>query len=314
VRKTKLAVGTVQLGMDYGINNSARQPNFSESKRIIETAIQMGINVFDCARAYGDAESRLGSAIASSKKDQLTIVTKLDPLPQLDTFKYSATKKDHRYIAELVQKSVHQSLHNLQQPCIQVLMLHRWNHRHNWDETVWQELLNLRQQGLVQHLGASISTPEEAEQALHDPDIAYMQIPFNVLDWRWKKLQLDELTRSRQDLVIHTRSSLLQGLLTMDAQHWPLIPGLASIDLCKKLAELTARFQRTNIADFCLAFVQAQPWIKNVVVGMENINQLEENIEAFQRPSLTEEECKTVEDELHPLAPKQLLNPADWPN
>ena len=65
---SKLILGTVQLGLHYGINNTHPKPNDVLAEKIILTALDSGITTFDTAQSYGDSEKRLGTII---KKHQL---------------------------------------------------------------------------------------------------------------------------------------------------------------------------------------------------------------------------------------------------
>ncbi len=56
----RLTLGTVQLGMDYGIANTAGKPDYEKSAGILDAALEGGINAFDTAAAYGDSEAVIG--------------------------------------------------------------------------------------------------------------------------------------------------------------------------------------------------------------------------------------------------------------
>jgi aryl-alcohol dehydrogenase-like predicted oxidoreductase len=61
-----------------------------------------------------------------------------------------------------------------------------------------------------------------------------------------------------------------------------------------------------------MAFVRAQAWIDGIVVGTETMDQLERNIAAFGRPSLTDEQCAELQ-RTRPRLEAQTLDPARWP-
>ena len=56
----KLAIGTVQFGLDYGISNTAGRTSVEEAGRILDRARMAGIDTLDTAAAYGDSEQVLG--------------------------------------------------------------------------------------------------------------------------------------------------------------------------------------------------------------------------------------------------------------
>jgi spore coat polysaccharide biosynthesis protein SpsF len=74
---------------------------------------------------------------------------------------------------------------------------------------------------------------------------------------------------------------------------------------------LVNQFNRVGLADLCLAYVRAQPWITSVVVGCETMSQLAENLELFRLTKLTPTQCEELET-IVPAAPGALLNPSRW--
>ena len=67
-RISKLTLGTVALGMDYGISNSKGQPTEREARDVIGCALNNGINSIDTARTYGKAEELIGDFFESEHK------------------------------------------------------------------------------------------------------------------------------------------------------------------------------------------------------------------------------------------------------
>ena len=74
----RIALGTAQFGMDYGIANTKGQVTRSEVKEIIQLAESRGIDTIDTAIVYGESEACLGDAGVQGFK----VITKLPPLPE----------------------------------------------------------------------------------------------------------------------------------------------------------------------------------------------------------------------------------------
>lgn len=73
----KLALGTAQLGTDYGIQGNGK-PDPKEARKLLDAALELGISLFDTAADYGDAEVLLGDYLAKSgARDSARVVTKL---------------------------------------------------------------------------------------------------------------------------------------------------------------------------------------------------------------------------------------------
>jgi aryl-alcohol dehydrogenase-like predicted oxidoreductase len=165
----------------------------------------------------------------------------------------------------------------------------------------------------VAALGVSVQSPEEARSALADARVAHIQLPFNLLDWRWRESGILALLRARRDVAVHARSVFLQGLLAADEPSlWPRIDRVDPRAIVALLSRLRREFGRESPADLCLAYVHGQDWIDGVVVGVESQDQLDDNLRLFSRPALSRAECEKLEAQL-PRLPERLLDPAQWP-
>jgi spore coat polysaccharide biosynthesis protein SpsF len=301
-----LTLGTAQLGLDYGIANNSGMPLLNEAVGIVQYAIDHGLTHIDSARAYGEAEKRVGKALSNGYAERVNVITKLDPLAD------TSITDSAFCLRKAVDASIFQSCRELGAESIQTLLLHRWEHRYLRDGEVWKRLLQLKYDGVISTLGVSVQTPEEAIQALADPEIGHIQMPFNILDWRWKRNGIDKAAFLRDEVVIHARSTLLQGLLaTNDVIKMPNTSNELSLKLNRKLDDLVQAFQRENRKDLCFAYIRAQTWIDSLVIGVETLDQLKENIVLFQNSPLTLEECAVIENELQG-APVELLDPSKW--
>ena len=305
--QSELTLGTAQLGLDYGIANNSGLPSVDEAVDMIRYAIDQGLTHIDCARAYGEAESRIGKALISGYAERVNVITKLDPL--LESYQFNSAQCLHK----VVDASVFRSCRELRTGTIDTILLHRWKERYIQGGEIWQRLVDLKREGVIKTIGVSVQTPEEALQALAEPEVSHIQLPFNILDWRWKKKEVDQAILRRGDVVVHARSTLLQGLLankSVDAI-LPNTPKELALELDRNLDILVYDLKRYNRTDLCFAYVRAQIWIDSLVVGTETMVQLKENITLFQNPPLTVDECATVEKILTG-APVELLDPSNW--
>jgi spore coat polysaccharide biosynthesis protein SpsF (cytidylyltransferase family)/aryl-alcohol dehydrogenase-like predicted oxidoreductase len=303
--RSELTLGTAQLGMEYGIVNRCGKPSQLLAVAMVRRAIAHGVTALDTARAYGEAELILGQALSGSWRSRVEVVTKLD-LPEslrADT--------NPAIVCEAVDESVRQSCEALGTTQLNTLLLHRDEHRHLWKGAVWHRLQELREKGLIAVLGTSVYEPSEALNALEDEAVQHLQIPMNILDRRWNAAGVDKAVSERPDVVTHARSALLQGILTNAADCWPPATGYDAASCIRQLRMLVNQFNRVGLADLCLAYVRAQPWITSVVVGCETMSQLAENLELFRLTKLTPTQCEELET-IVPAAPGALLNPSRW--
>lgn len=302
----KLTLGTAQLGMNYGIANRHGQPSINESISIVRESIKRGITYIDCARGYADAEQRVGVALKGyNQTEPIQVVTKLDPMVEL------SSDVSENELNALVDSSVFRSCRELNTYQLQTLLLHRWSHRTIKDGVIWKRLLGLQKSGVIKVLGASVQSPEEALAALNDPDVGHIQLPFNIIDWRWKSQGIDKLATQRKDVVIHARSALLQGVLSLGPDLWPVVGPDVATEFVSNIDALVKKCERENKIDLCMAYVNAQRWIDSVVVGVESLEQLDENVKYFRNMPLSDEQCILVEKTLYG-APVNLLDPSKW--
>jgi len=300
----QMSLGTVQLGMPYGIANHTGRPDAAAAADIVQTARMGGVTHFDTARAYGESEQVLGEALPSpGPGDAVTVVTKLPPVP---------ANLDAAAISDWVRQNVARSAEALRRPRLDVLMLHRWQDRDRASGSVWRALSELRDAGKIGALGASVQDVAEAMSALADPDVRHLQLPVNLLDWRWRAEAFPRARAARRDLVVHARSALLQGVLALEPARWPAVDGLAPAAVGASLARLASDCDRASVRDLAFAYVRALPWVDTVVVGAERVDQVIANIDLFSRPPLTPEQVAQVGSAL-PSVPEALLNPALWP-
>lgn len=303
----KFVLGTVQLGVPYGIANSAGQPGIEEACTIVRTAIRSGVAELDTARAYGVSEAVLGQALRGGWRARARLLTKLDPLSDCPDGAPART------VESFVDASVFRSCRELGTDRVDTLMLHRAEHRTEWNGAAWQRLGQLRDEGVIGALGVSVQSPQQLAEVLDDPDVAHIQLPFNLLDGRWDALIPGIVSaKGRRQLVIHSRSALLQGLLvSRDATHWERA-GVAEPDVIWSWLDRTAQAGGWQSgADLCLAFVRAQPWIDGVVIGIETMDQLAANLAAFARPHMVEAECAALIRTRPPIA-DMVVDPARW--
>jgi aryl-alcohol dehydrogenase-like predicted oxidoreductase len=149
--------------------------------------------------------------------------------------------------------------------------------------------------------------------ALEAAAVTHVQLPFNILDWRWRESGVIAALQARSSVTVHARSVFLQGVLAAgDPKIWPRISGVDAPATIAWLTQTTEAFRRASVADLALAFARGQSWIDGVVVGQETETQLDENLRLCSHPPLSVEDCDTIAATA-PRLPAIFLNPARWP-
>lgn len=301
---SRLVLGTVQIGAPYGAANLTGLPSTERAIRLLRRAHVSGIRNFDTARAYGEAEDRIGAAFSGGDAPMTT--TKLDPLSALP---------EHASEAEAecaVEASVNASLVSLKRAKLDTLLLHRASQLTSHNGVVWKRLVRLQKAGVISRLGVSVQSPEEAFVALSVRAVSQIQLPFNLIDQRWRDAGVPDAARARDDVTVHARSIYLQGILAAENPAlWPAVQGVDAEGTLYMLDTLAKLYGRMSIADLCLAYARGQDWIDGLVIGMETEEQLDRNLALFDAEPLSPAEINDIEPRL-PLFPEALLNPALW--
>jgi spore coat polysaccharide biosynthesis protein SpsF (cytidylyltransferase family)/aryl-alcohol dehydrogenase-like predicted oxidoreductase len=306
--QSEITLGTAQIGMEYGIANSNGKPSRALAIKMIRRATAHGVTAIDTARDYGDAEEIVREALAGAWRSRTEVVTKLGCLPSLKPHDDIAT------VRSAVEESVSKSCEALGAERLGTLLLHRVEHYGSCSGAVWKKIVQMRDEGKIGRVGVSVYEPQDALRLLADPEVRHLQIPMNAIDWRWKAAGIEKALLDRPDVIVHARSGLLQGLLAACGESWLRSADFASYDAQRsylQLQSLASKFDRESVIDLCFAYVRSQPWIHSVVVGCDNLQQVDENLRLFCLPHLSAEECEELEWSL-PKAPPSLLNPSQW--
>lgn len=281
----KITLGTVQFGIQYGISNTHGVPSDSELESIFSVASELGIKQLDTAKAYGNAEERIGQ-LSNSKFD---IITKF---PNVDS-----EKELELALSESLQKLNVSSIYGYLAHNADVLIQ---------NPSLWEVLLEAKKEGKIKKIGYSLYTPEQLERLLDlncIPDL--VQLPYSILDRKFEK-QLSILKQLGTE--VHVRSVFLQGLYFMNPNELPekLQP------LQNSLLELKNLCIENNVSvgEVALNYVISNPNIDKLVIGIETAEQLRENINLvtnWKSNNVLFSKIEAIE-----IKDKSLLNPVNW--
>lgn len=273
----KLAIGTVQFGMDYGISNKKGKSSFDEVREILHFALDQDIKILDTAYSYGDSESILGKF----NLEKFNIISK---------FPLSKDKSVSEHLKE--------SLQNLNCDGLYGYMAHSANVLIEAPGK-WDELIILKEKGTIRKIGYSVYKPSELEKLLSLGLIAdVIQLPYNIIDRRFEKY-FEELKDLHVE--IHTRSTFLQGLFFMDPEELSRF-----FEPLKRYFNYFKGLPSSEIAGSLLLFCVENPFISKVVIGINNKEQLQQNINAM----LT---AKQINFAVPDNIPEEVLLPFNWP-
>ena len=294
-RISKLVLGTAQLGMDYGLANIQGKPTEKEACKIVETAWAHGVNCFDTAQAYGNSEIVLGKALKHCRpSSEAKIISKLSPELQ-------------PYDTRSIEKSIEATSQNLGVDQLWCLMLHRFDWLDVWDEGLGQTLVGVKKGGAVKYLGVSVYSTDDARRALMHSDIQVIQMPCNAWDQR---MQVEGIFERAIELnkLCFVRSVYLQGLLVLSPSEVAEKLSVAS-EVAKKWYELTMKFD-LKPAQLSLRFGLSLNM--PLVIGAENVQQVEDNLKLSEEPQLTFDMIEKIRNEISPLLNENITDPRLW--
>lgn len=286
-----LALGTVQWGQVYGIANRTGQPARPAVGELLTAARRARIFVLDTARAYGSSEAVIGSLAGADP--HWCIITKLDPAART---------------IDAAAQSLDASRQALGRPELDCVLLHRAEQRTVERGELWQFLRSERDQGGIGAVGMSAASPDEAWDAVADPDVACVQVASSLFDQRLARGDFFERARDAGK-VVFVRSVFLQGAAHLDAGELP--PHLAPLREPLGVIDDWARQRGVPRSQAFLAYAAGLPgaW---VLIGCETVAQLEQNLQDWSAARRLKDSITSLADAL-PELPAAVLNPALWP-
>jgi len=284
----KLAIGTAQFGMPYGISNKSGQTSQLEAKKILNMAFEGRVDTLDTAVAYGDSELTLGQVGVA----EWNVISKIPPMPSASINGF-----------DWVIKHIKASLSNLKIDKLNAVLLHAPEQLLSSDgKEIIQAMEEAKLLGLVKKIGYSIYSPKLLSSLLEvfKPDI--VQLPLNIFDQRvintgWLAKMIE------MDIEIHARSIFLQGLLLMNPAQRPTYFNKWD-KLFKNWDSMVAG---KNALETCFSFVKSIDGISRVVVGVESQAQLSQLLFAWRKAAPMSAPQLSCEDEA-------LINPFNWRN
>lgn len=281
----KIILGTVQFGLDYGINNKSGKINSEDIDSILSLAYDSGIRCLDTSYAYGESELAIGESLIKNPL-AFNVVSKC---PKTD-FPVGVIFKE--------------SLNRLKKDTLYGYLVHNFDFYQS-NPHIWDSFQTLKSQGKISKIGFSIYTVDQL-QFLLDNNVQFdlIQFPYNIFDRQFDPY-LEKLKRN--GVEIHTRSVFLQGLFFKE-------PNLLQGNLVELKSDLMAlqlycQSRKIQVHELALNYVVANPNIDGVLIGVDNVTQLKKNINALKLQIYSEdiEFVNSIQ-----INESSLLNPVNW--
>jgi len=288
---SKLSLGTVQFGLDYGISNIHGKPSRNTVNEIVQYVSSNGINCFDTAQAYGNSEKVLGEALEGIENK--LIISKIES----DLFEEDSAEH------------ITNTLVNLSIDTLYGLLLHDSNLLYHWKDKYTKKVNELLNSGKIKHFGVSIYTFEDFNLALENDLIKVIQIPFNLFDKRAYQEKWFEKAEKHNKLIF-IRSIYLQGLLLMEQDKVP-----SNLQKARKYLDILDYYvDKLDLTrnELALSYVDTIGKDALVLFGCDTLEQAKENIDNYN--SIVKLETTVIEEISKKLADidEKIYNPTKW--
>lgn len=282
----KFILGTVQFGLDYGINNIIGKPTSTQVFEMLDYAASIGVKILDTADAYGNATELLG------------VFNKTHPGIFTINTKFISNR-------EPLKKQLSNTLNLLHVDNINIYFYHCFNDFVN-DPELLHELVALKLNQQIRKIGISIYDNDEFRTIINTNEIDVIQFPFNLLDNYYQRGELMKLAQEKGK-ELQVRSVFLQGLFFKSLENIPhklapLTPYLHEINVLSKEYHL-------SVEKLALLYALQQPEIDNLLIGVDNLAQLRQNFNIGHQ-KISSELINTINQIM--VKETELLYPKNW--
>jgi aryl-alcohol dehydrogenase-like predicted oxidoreductase len=261
----KLALGTAQFGLDYGI---AGLPKVSRDqvRKILSLAALNDIRVLDTAHQYGNALDVLGSFSDLIKKKRFRIVLKAPEIPdEINLWKMQD-----------IRSNIFADIARLKLESVDTIMIHNPACLlRPGSDLVYDMIVNMKYLGFCKNIGVSVYDVREVKAILGQYGFDVVSFPSNIVDHRFVDKAVEYMSALRVEM--HARSVFLQGLLLLP--HNEFMKSL-SWEFKRITRHISAKFEG-DMLKACLSYLRQSFPINHGVIGVHSVEQLQEIITTY---------------------------------
>ncbi len=296
---SEISLGTVELGLDYGIDaaSGGARPEEATAAAVLDRALDAGINYIDTARAYGTSEEIIGRAL-KARRSEYILASKVSS--------FSKERLSAHQLRRRVEASIEASLRALRTATIDIMMVHAAPGDRLDAGPVWEALQKKREAGDIRFLGASVYGEQAALEALAT-GYDCLQIAYNLLDRGPEDRVLPEAVAC--DAGVVARSVLLKCALTHRYRYLP-----AAMEPLKRAVEQVLEASGSSVdrlPEIAYRYVLAHPGVASALVGTSSLRELEDVIGYACNGPLGAELLQRLR--LVYVSEQRWINPAYWP-
>lgn len=296
---SKMGLGTVQFGCDYGFSNTKSQ---EEVNRILNKCRKSRVNFLDTARDYGDSERKIGVYFSKYKaRKDFFVATKLKKIDK-------TTTTDRKKLKERVIVSVEKSLEALKIKKIDLLQLHQTDEFLLTNEGLWSIVDNLKKDKIISSFGISVYDVDILRKLIESKGehIDYVQLPYSIFDRRFESLLF--YVRSC-DIKIISRSVFLKGIIL--AKNKDIPDELEGLRMYKNRLTQIAEKYGFSVSELCLLFAISNSQIMTTIIGVNTPAELQENIGVSSKINIFKDKVSKEIREIK-VEDRFLIDPRRW--
>lgn len=315
---SELCMGTMTFGGKDPVSMAMGALGKDKAGRLIDMALDAGINFFDTANVYGEGESEriLGEALRSKRHD-VVIATKIG-------FRTGPGANDVGLSRGHIIQQTEESLKRLGTEYIDLLQIHRPDHITEWEETM-STLDYLINSGKVRYIGCSnlqgfqIMKANEIARQRKQHTFQTTQSYYSLVGRDVEREIVPTLQDQKMGMLVW--SPLAGGFLSgkykrnIKAQNndrrskfnFPPVDENKGFDIVDVLDEIASE-SNVSLAQISLAWLLQQPVVSSVILGAKHVEQLRDNLQATSI-ELTKEELEHI-NQVSVLQPEYPWGPA----
>ncbi len=254
---SEIAFGGVEIGMPYGLGPHD-MPDEASAIRLLQKAVELGVNFFDTARHYGESERLMGQAFQGIR-EHIVLATKC--------VHFKGENGDipsYKQLKEIVRNSLEVSLNNLKTDYLDLFMVHYADMDILQNEDVTRIFLELKQEGHVKNIGISVYKAEETTKAIECAIWDAIQLPFNLMDQShgdWFR------EAAEKGIGIIVRSVLMRGMLT--ERKFKMNEALKDVEQHVEAYRTIAKAHFNNFPEYATKFALKHAEVSSVLVGID---------------------------------------------
>ncbi len=301
INVSKMTLGTVQLGMNYGVNNKNGMPTEEESFAILDAAYEGGVTILDTSDDYGKSEEVIGKYLQMNPDKHFDICTK-----------FKVTEETSKDIYASLKDFAIKSARKLSIERIPIFMSHTERNFLDYGDRLIEALNELKKEGLIINAGISLSNKDALEPIMESGGFEAIQLPMNILDSEPIRSGLIKRV-SDAGIAVFVRSVYLQGIFFKKKEDLlvqdPERPELMLEEMNQKVLPVIERVREIaaeegiSVAQLAMSFIKDSCGVDSLVMGSETPEQVVENIKMFNAPSLSESTLKKILDEFSDVEP-----------